>query len=45
MSPVSCSGSGKLIEEGPDEISGRLNFRRPLQQRAAMPGGHGVVLP
>lgn len=33
------SGSGKLIGEGPDKVSGRLKFRGPLQQRSAMSGG------
>lgn len=37
-------GSGNLIGEGPDKVSGRLNLRRPLQPRSAMPGGHGADL-
>jgi len=37
---LSVPGSGKLIGKGRDEVSGRLNFRRPLQLRSAMPSGH-----
>jgi len=39
---VTDAGSGKLIEEGCDEVSGRLKFRWPLQRRAAMPSGPGL---